>query len=95
MLYAILYTMWWQRKKQLKLPAFFKPILWSYDFEQIDPSGESKKTIIVNAVNYGDLDHWRWLERSYGRRIVRQVINSARDGEIRPPAKKLAELLFH
>jgi len=31
-------------------PSFFKPILWSYNFSDLDPI-RNKKTIIVSAIN--------------------------------------------
>jgi hypothetical protein len=34
------------------LPQTFRPLLWSYDFSRIDPL-KHKKTIIVQALNYG------------------------------------------
>ena|ERR1700730_7597353 len=55
------------------LPETFRPLLWSYDFSRIDPL-KHKKTIIVQAVNYGTLAHWRWLVQSYGREGVRDVV---------------------
>jgi hypothetical protein len=42
------------------LPETFRPLLWSYDFARIDPL-KHKKTIIIQALNYGTLAHWRWL----------------------------------
>jgi uncharacterized protein DUF6922 len=38
------------------LPETFRPLLWSYDFSRIDPL-KHKKTIILQALNYGTLAH--------------------------------------
>jgi hypothetical protein len=54
------------------LPKTFRPLLWSYDFSRIDPL-KHKKTIIVQALNYGTLAHWLWLVQSYGREGVHDV----------------------
>jgi hypothetical protein len=50
--------------------AEFGPL---YDFSRIDPL-KHKTTIIVQALNYGTLTHWRWLVQSYGREGVRDVL---------------------
>lgn len=75
------------------LPEEFKPILWSYDFDRIDPL-KHEKTIIVQAINYGTLAHWRWLREQYGREGVRKVLSTVPATEIRPRAQRLASLVF-
>jgi hypothetical protein len=72
------------------LPDTFRPILWSYDFDRIDPLTH-KKTIIVQAINYGTLAHWRWLREQYGREGVRKVL-STRPGNGDPAARSAARL---
>lgn len=76
-----------------RLPTFFKPILWSYDFSKID-SVKNKKTIIVNAINYGDLRHWKWISRYYGKKEIQNDLKEISASEIRPRALKLASILF-
>lgn len=76
-----------------KLPIFFKPILWSYDFSKID-SAKNKKTIIVNTINYGDLKHWKWISKYYGKEEVQNELKKISASEIRPRALKLASILF-
>jgi hypothetical protein len=75
------------------LPETFRPILWSYDFSRIDPL-KHKKTIIVQALNYGTLAHWRWLIQSYGREGVRDVLTHIPTSEIKPRSLRLASLVF-
>ena len=75
------------------LPVFFKPILWSYDFEKIDPD-RNKKTIVVQAINYGDLKHWRWLAKTYGGNAVADILSKVPATEIKPRARRLASVLF-
>jgi hypothetical protein len=72
------------------LPSYFKPILWSYSFKDIDPE-KDKKPIIVNAINYGDLKHWRWLKKRYQ---VADVLANISASELRDRSRKLAGLLF-
>jgi len=76
-----------------KLPETFRPILWSYNFERLDPM-KHRKTIIIQAINYGTLAHWRWLAHRYGRDAVRTVLSLAPATEIKPRARHLASLMF-
>ena len=76
-----------------KLPDYFRPILWSYDFNKLNPE-KSKKTVIVNAVNYGDLKHWRWIKKNYGGEVVHEVLVKTMVSEIRPGARRLASIIF-
>jgi len=75
------------------LPETFRSILWSYDFDRIDPL-KHRKTIIVQAINYGTLAQWRWLKESYGRDSVRQTLSVVPATEIRPRVRRLASLVF-
>jgi hypothetical protein len=75
------------------LPETFRPLLWSYDFSRIDPL-KHKKTIILQALNYGTLAHWRWLVQSYGREGVREVLTHVPASEIKPRSLRLASLVF-
>lgn len=76
-----------------KLPNYFKPILWSYKLEDID-LGKDKKTIIVNAINYGDLKHWRWLKENYGQETIREILSTIPATEIKLRTRHLASLIF-
>jgi hypothetical protein len=75
------------------LPEFFRPLLWSYNFDRLDPAA-NRKVIIVQAINYGTLWHWRWLAQRYGTDAVRETLSSIPVTEIRPRARRLAALLF-
>ena len=75
------------------LPQFFKTILWSYDFSKIDPE-KNRKTIIINAINYGDLKHWRWLTKKYGKNVVTEVLSKIAATEIKPRARRLVSVIF-
>lgn len=76
-----------------KLPEFFKPLFWSYNFVDIDPK-KNKRLIVVNTINYGDLNHWRWLARIYRKEGVKSVLETIPASELRPRARRLAALLF-
>ena len=76
-----------------KLPEIFRPILWSYRFEDMDVE-KHKNTIIIQAINYGTLEHWRWINRTYGRGHVRKVMQENPETTFRSHVRKLASLLF-
>ena len=80
-------------KNAVSLPGFFKPIMWSYDFSKINPS-KDKRRIIVNAINYGDLKHWKWMLVYYGKKIIQEVLAEVPVSEIRPRVLKLASIVF-
>jgi hypothetical protein len=82
-----------KNSKETVLPEFFKPILWSYDFSLINPE-KNRKIIIINAINYGNLDHWRWLLRYYGKKAIKETLETIPATEIKPRARKLASLVF-
>ena len=75
------------------LPEFFRPILWSFDFDKIDLK-KHKKTIILNSINYGDLKHWKWITKYYGYEAIREVLSSVSSTELRSRVLNLAGLVF-
>ena len=76
-----------------KLPLSFKPILWSLKWENIDVL-EDKDDIIINTLNEGTLDQWRWIARTYGKTIIRQVLAQHLDSEFHPESRSLAKIIF-
>jgi len=75
------------------LPSFFKPILWSYDFQKLDPV-KDRREIILQAVKYGNLAHWFWLAENYGKDAVKKTVDQTGSSELRPGARVLAQLIF-
>lgn len=78
---------------KMKLPAIFKPILWSYDFEKCDPV-KMERTIISQAINYGTLDHWKWIRSFYGDEKIKKTLSFLPATEINLKSRLLAEVLF-
>lgn len=76
-----------------KPPEFFRPLFWSYDFDSLSLE-KNKKTIILTAVNYGSLKHWRWIRDYYGKTVVAGILGSIPASELKRRAGKLAEILF-
>ena len=75
------------------LPQMFKHLLWSYDFTKIQPT-KHKKLIILQAINYGDLRHWRWVNAFYGTDTIKSVLSSVSETEIKPRTRELVSLMF-
>jgi hypothetical protein len=76
------------------LPEFFRPILWSYNFDKLDPK-KNASTIILQAINYGTLAHWKWIRHFYGEEKIREIVSKMPATAIRPQALRLATLLFN
>jgi hypothetical protein len=76
-----------------QIPVYFKPILWSYDFGKLDLE-KNERDIILSTINYGDLIHWFWILENYGKDEVKQIIKQSRLTQLRPGARRLAELIF-
>lgn len=77
-----------------RLPDFFKPLFWSYNFDSLDLE-KNKKNIILNVINYGDWEHWRWISNYYGKDSIRQILSKASATELRPQVRKLAAVVFN
>lgn len=75
------------------MPESFRHLLWSYRFSEVDPY-EHKRAIIVNTFNYGDLDQWRWLVKTYGRKQLKKTIESLAASEFRKHIRVLLSLLL-
>jgi len=85
-------------KQSIKLtkerpPEIFRPILWSLRWEDIDMH-EDKDDIIVNTINEGNLVHWRWIIKVYGKENVKQVLLRHLQSEFHPESRALAQVVF-
>jgi hypothetical protein len=74
-------------------PEALRPLLWSYDFSRIDLE-RHRKMIIVQVLNYGTFNQWRWLIETYGREAVRAVVQQIPATEIKPRTRRLVSLVF-
>jgi len=82
-----------EKIKKSALPPFFKSLFWGYDFNSIDLI-KDKKLIIINTLNYGNLEHWRWLVKRYGKRNLRNIIELTPKSEFRKEVVPLIKLLL-
>ena len=67
--------------------------MWSYDFDQLDLNRD-KQSIVINTINYGNLDQWRWINDCYGTGVLKQIIQSVPATAIRERVKPLVRLIF-
>ena len=74
-------------------PETLRPLFWSYDFSRIDLE-RHRKTIIVQVLNYGTFNQWRWLIETYGREAVRTILQQIPATEIKPRTRRLVSLVF-
>ena len=81
------------RKSHAGLPEMFRPIMWSYRFEDID-ADKHREEIIVNTVNFGSLRHWRWLINHYHKEEICRVLQRQLATEFNPESRNLARLVF-
>lgn len=84
--------MGYQEKKNL--PEFFRPLFWSFKFEDLDYI-EAKKTVVINTINYGSWKHWQWLNETYGSAELKRVVENCYLSEFHPAAIKLFTLLLN
>lgn len=78
----------------MKLPVNFKKILWSYNFDDVDPL-KMKKTIVSNSLNYGSINHLKWLLNFYGKDSFIEIVHSIKDTDLKPKTKKLFNKVFN
>ncbi len=81
-------------KKQKKVPEKLRPIFWSYNFDKLNIE-EDKIHIIKQVINYGDLRDWKWLFDTYGEREVKNILEAMPVTEIKPPTRRLLEVLLN
>ncbi len=82
-----------KKAKSQKPPKIFKPLLWSFKWNELDIH-EDKDTIIVNTINEGTLDHWHWLIQTYGKTTIKQILENHPSSEFHPESKNLAKIIF-
>ena len=75
------------------LPELFRPILWSYDFSKLEPK-KDMKTIVVQAINYGNLKHWSWIINRYGLPTIKEILSSIPASELKPRTRNLVSVMF-
>ena len=91
--YSIIISMSLPGFSPREIPPFVRPLLWSYDVARMDAERD-RAVIIAGIVNYGDLIHWQWMIRRYGKIGVREALMGLSAGALRAPAGRLAKIVF-
>ena len=77
----------------MNIPEDIKPLLWYLKRNSLDVE-KDKHDIIMNIVNEGTMQQWRWLVDAYGKEEIRRVLEQRLATEFHPESRHLAELLF-
>lgn len=75
------------------LPESFRPLLWSLKWDDVDIN-KDKNDIILNTVNEGTLDQWRWILQTYGKEVIRETLAKRLATEFHPESRNLARVIF-
>lgn len=81
------------RKRETKLPSFFKTIFWYCDFSELN-TWKNKEEIMLQTINYGDWKHWQWLFKHYGAEEFKKIIKNIPLSAFRKRALRLVSLIF-
>ncbi len=63
-----------------KISEKFKPFLWSFDIEKMDPDRD-KNRIIINVLNLGSKEATDELFREYDIEIIKELVRNPKPGE--------------
>jgi hypothetical protein len=55
---------------------------------------DDREDIIVNTINEGSLDQWRWLATTYGKEEVARILKKRLESEFHPESRRLAQIFF-
>ena len=74
-------------------PDSFRPLLWGLRFDALRV-WEDREAIILAALNEGELNHLRWVIKTYGIREIRRVLSRRLEPELHRESRNLARVLF-
>lgn len=72
----------------------FRPLLWSYDFDRVDPE-KMKKTVVFQVLKYGSMAQWNWVRNKFGELAIRKILKDAPQGQFDEKNKNLISLYFN
>jgi len=82
-----------ENQRTRNIPPWFQKFYWWGDASKVDVERD-KKTIIVQLINYGGWNEWKWLVSIYGRGALGKTIREIPASEFRSGALKLISLLL-
>ena len=77
--------------RSVKVPEIFRPFLWGLKWD----AWKDRADIILAALNYGDLEHLRWIIKIYGANEIRRALSRRLETEIYPESRNLSRVLFN
>ena len=75
------------------IPENIKPLVWYVNSRSLDVN-KDKNDIILNVVNEGTMEQWRWLANTYGKDEIKSILQQRLATELHPESRNLAEILF-
>lgn len=82
-----------ENQRPRDIPKWLQKFYWWGDVSKIDLE-RNKKTIIVQLINYGGWNQWKWLVGTYEKDVLRKIIQEIPISEFRSSALKLISLLL-
>ncbi len=77
-----------------KVPASWRPFLWSYDFERLDLE-KDKRRIILNLLNYGTKKATDVLRNIYSQNDIKKIIENSAASEWEKKSLNYWSLIFN
>lgn len=80
-------------KESSRPPKSFQPLLWGLRWSSLD-TWKDREVIILAALNEGELEHLRWVIKTYGVGEIKRVLSRRLETEFYPESRNLARVLF-
>ena len=77
----------------MRIPEWFQKLYWWGNSSKID-ARRNQRVVVVQTINQGNLDQWKWLVQTYGKNELREMIRNIPVSEFRRGALKLISLLL-
>ncbi len=65
-----------EQNRQLGVPSFLQPFLWSYDLSRLDLE-KHKNIIIKNILDFGTVQATDWLKENYTTEEIKKTIQDS------------------
>lgn len=75
------------------VPPAAQRYFWEVNPRSLDER-KHERFIIARLLNYGRLDDWRWLVRTYGKNRLSMILQSDARLGIRDSVRNLANIIF-
>lgn len=82
-----------QLKPDKQPPEIFRSLLWGLKWDALG-IWKDRADVILAALNYGELEHLRWIIKTYGVSEIRKMLSRRLETEVYPESRSLARVLF-